>query len=122
LAPTTLVVDDLVDLLDDGLEEPLEALLRRSIGHDLQVVASGDSGRATTWSEALKRLRGRRSGILLQPDHDRDGDLLAVTLPMAPPVAEAPGRGYLVTRRSAPQLVQLCGPGTVDADRHAPDR
>lgn len=117
--PTTLVIDDVVDLLDDGLEGPLEALLRRGIGHDLQVIASGDAGRATTWSEALKRLRGSRGGLLLQPDHDRDGDLLAVTLPMAPPVDAAPGRGYVVTRRTQPAFVQLCLPAGLAAPEAA---
>ena len=48
-----------------------------------------------------------KSGVLLRPNVDMDGDLLGTVLPRRPPVSMAvPGRGYIVVNGEA-RIVQV---------------
>jgi len=103
----TVGIDDLPDLSDEGIDGPLVELLRRSTDRPIQILATGDSGRASGWSDALKRLRSGRTGLLLVPHLDRDGALLDAHLPTRTLSEMTPGRGFLITRSGSPALVQL---------------
>ena len=86
-------------LIDDAeaVEDPA-GVVTRALACGWVVVAAGrnDALRAAYghWSRVL---RGNRTGLLLRPDLDLDGDLLGVRLPRR---SEAPlgavGRGFLV--------------------------
>jgi hypothetical protein len=54
----------------------------------------------------LRELRKEEHGLLLAPDPDVDGDLLAVRLPRRTNPVFPPGRGYLVQRGKL-ELVQV---------------
>ena len=102
-----LLVDD-ADLLDDA-DGALAALLARPMP-GLHVVAAGRPDALRTlyghWTATVRR---SRTGLLLRPDVDLDGDLLGVVLPRRSPVAPGPGRGHLCLDGEA-QLVQVATP------------
>jgi len=54
-------------------------------------------------------VRDSRSGLLLIPDVDLDGDLFGLTLPRIRRLAPLPGRGYL-TGDGAVSGVQVAAP------------
>ena len=54
-------------------------------------------------------MRASRTGLLLQPDLDLDGDLLGCHLPRRAPVPIGRGRGWLVNDGDA-RLVQVALP------------
>jgi DNA segregation ATPase FtsK/SpoIIIE, S-DNA-T family len=58
------------------------------------------------WTQVVRR---SKTGVLLRPNIDLDGDLLAVTLPRRAPVRLGAGRGYLVDNGEW-DIVQLAGP------------
>ncbi|HEX7132571.1 MAG TPA: FtsK/SpoIIIE domain-containing protein [Iamia sp.] len=90
-SPVLLLVDDVEAVDPDGKVMP-EVLGRP----DVVVLCAG---RADTlrglYSHWTRTVRQSRSGLLLQPDIDLDGDLLAVRLPRRTTTAIGPGRGYL---------------------------
>jgi S-DNA-T family DNA segregation ATPase FtsK/SpoIIIE len=112
-APLLLVIDDYELLRQDDefydVESRLARLARRGTPVGLHVVLAGSNveirdGR----DELLRYLSQFRAGMLLQPDVELDGDLLAVRLRRqvgSPP----PGRGAFVVRQRQ-HLVQLATP------------
>jgi S-DNA-T family DNA segregation ATPase FtsK/SpoIIIE len=100
-----LVVDD-ADRVDDD-RGVLSRLLER---HDvLAVVAGRSDALRADYSHWTRSVRRARTGLLLRPDREADGDLLGVTLPRHQIEPERPGRGYLVAG-GPPALVQLAMP------------
>lgn len=119
--PATLVlVDDVERLLDSPVEQVLVELARHAVRHPggAAVVAAGTTQHlAATYRGLATELRRAATGIVLQPRHASDGDLLGVALPRlhGPP----PGRGVLVDRgRTLVVQVALThrlqGQGTID--------
>jgi DNA segregation ATPase FtsK/SpoIIIE, S-DNA-T family len=90
-----------VVLIDDAeaLEDPagaVEALLKRRLP-DVHVFAAGRADLLRSayghWTQTVRR---SGAGVLLRPDVDYDGDLLAVRLPRQAPAAVTVARGWLV--------------------------
>jgi S-DNA-T family DNA segregation ATPase FtsK/SpoIIIE len=89
--PVVLLVDDADQITDKSGD--LERLLDRP---DLHVVATGRADNLRrAYGHWTQRVRESRCGVLLCPDHDLDGDLLAAELPRLDRLAALPGRGYL---------------------------
>ena len=102
-----LVVDDLHDFADSEVDRLVAELLRDSRRRSMMVVASASADRARrAYDGALREIRGFKSGILLQPDVDMDGDILSVRLPRMANMRFPAGRGYLV-RRGTLELCQM---------------
>ncbi len=89
-----LLVDD-AESFDDG-DGALAGLLS-SPAPGLHLIAAGRSDTLRSlyghWTTVLRR---SKTGLLLRPDVDLDGDLLGTTLPRRAPVRLGTGRGYLV--------------------------
>ncbi len=94
LGAVLVLVDD-AERTDDA-DGAFSALLDRRRAA-LHVVAAGlaDPLR-TAYGHWTRQVRTSRTGLLLQPDPDLDGDLLGVRLPRHAPSAPGPGRGWLV--------------------------
>ena len=107
LDPLLVVVDDGEDLTEGALAAMLEAITKRGRDCGVRLVAAIESYSAqrafTGWIPELKR--GRR-GLLLQPDMDLDGEILAARLVRRGLVAMPTGRGFLVEDGVA-ELVQV---------------
>ncbi|WP_155370284.1 FtsK/SpoIIIE domain-containing protein [Catellatospora vulcania] len=113
--PTLLLVDDA-----EAVEDTADAL-------DVWLAAGGPgrhlvaAGRAEavrrSYGGWVQRVRDCRTGVLLAPDHDLDGDLLGVTLPRHDRMAPVPGRGYLVVNGGV-EGVQLALPDAVPSIPH----
>ena len=102
-----LVVDDLHDFADSEVDRLVAELLRDSRTRSMMVVASASADRTRrAYDGALREIRGFKSGILLQPDVDMDGDILSVRLPRMANMRFPAGRGYLV-RRGTLELCQM---------------
>jgi S-DNA-T family DNA segregation ATPase FtsK/SpoIIIE len=102
-----VLIDD-YDLLSNSSENPIGPLLEflpqaRDIGLHLVVARrSGGAGRSM-YEPVLQRLRELSSpGIVLSGDRD-EGTLLGNVRPQRLP----PGRGWMVTRRTGTQLIQI---------------
>jgi S-DNA-T family DNA segregation ATPase FtsK/SpoIIIE len=104
-----------VVLIDDAeaLDDPagaVEALLKRLLP-DVHVFAAGRADLLRSayghWTQTVRR---SGAGVLLRPDVDYDGDLLAVRLPRRPPVAVTVARGWLVNNGEAEfiQAATIC--------------
>ena len=102
-----LLVDD-AEQFDDSDQAFAGLLASRTT--DLKVVAAGraDDLRGL-YSHWTKTVRKSRTGVLLQPNIDYDGELLGVTLPRRAPVAMTVGRGYVSTSGTL-DLLQAAGP------------
>jgi S-DNA-T family DNA segregation ATPase FtsK/SpoIIIE len=105
--PVVLLIDD-AEGFDDA-DGAIAGLL--SAGRpDLHVVAAGRSDSLRTlyghWTQVVRR---SKTGVLLRPNIDLDGDLLGVTLPRRSPVRLGAGRGYLV-HNGEWDIVQMAGP------------
>ena len=102
-----LLVDD-AEQFDDSDQAFAGLLAARTT--DLKVIASGRAddlrGLYSHWTRTIRK---SRSGVLLQPNIDYDGELLGVTLPRRAPVAMTVGRGYLVAGGSM-EFLQAAGP------------
>lgn len=102
-----IVIDDGDELLESTGAFALEKLVRSGRDGNVRVVAALEN-------HALRRsfggwgaeIRKDKHGLLLDPDHDVDGDLLGCRLPRRPKKPFPPGRGYLV-RRGAFTLIQV---------------
>lgn len=97
--PALALIDD-AELVDDRAGALVPLLTGSRPG--LHVIAAGrpDALRKAFghWTE---KVRASRSGILLVPDHDMDGQLLGTVLPRLSRMAPVPGRGYLVSGGTA---------------------
>jgi S-DNA-T family DNA segregation ATPase FtsK/SpoIIIE len=101
--PHLLVIDD-ADLIDDEGGEIARLLAARR--PDVHAVIAGrpDSLRGR-FGHFTQEVRRSRQGVILRPDRDVDGDLLAAALPRRGPARFEAGRGYLVHDGQC-QLVQ----------------
>jgi S-DNA-T family DNA segregation ATPase FtsK/SpoIIIE len=90
-----------VVLIDDAeaLDDPVgavDALIKRLLP-EVHVIAAGRADMLRSayghWTQTVRR---SGTGVLLRPDIDFDGDLLAVRLPRNPPVPVTVARGWLV--------------------------
>jgi S-DNA-T family DNA segregation ATPase FtsK/SpoIIIE len=90
--PVVVLIDDAEDF--DDADSAIADLLSTA-GPDLHVVAAGraDSLR-TKYGHWTKTVARSRTGVLLRPNIDYDGDLLGVALPRRAPVRMVDGRGY----------------------------
>ncbi|WP_246355460.1 hypothetical protein [Nocardioides ungokensis] len=104
-----LLVDD-AEQFEDSDQAFTGLLASRTT--DLKVIASGRSddlrGLYSHWTRTVRK---SRSGVLLQPNIDYDGELLGVTLPRRAPVALTVGRGYVVAGGNM-EFLQAAGPKT----------
>ena len=105
--PVVVLIDD-AEGFDDA-DAAIAGLL--SAGRpDLHVIAAGRSDALRSlyghWTQTVRR---SKTGVLLRPNIDLDGDLLGVTLPRRAPVRLGAGRGYLV-HNGEWDIVQLAGP------------
>jgi S-DNA-T family DNA segregation ATPase FtsK/SpoIIIE len=105
--PTVLFVDD-AESYEDG-DQAIAGLLGVA-RPDLHVIAAGraDSLR-TLYSGWTQLIRRSRTGLLLRPSVDLDGDLLGARLPRRAPVQLGVGRGYLVHNGDL-EIVQVASP------------
>ncbi len=89
-----VLVDD-AEMLDDP-SGAMDALIKRLLP-DVHVIAAGRADLLRTsyghWSQTIRR---SGAGLLLRPDVDFDGDLLAARLPRHAPVPMSTARGWLV--------------------------
>lgn len=90
--PIVVLIDDAEDFED---ADSAIADLLSTAGPDLHVIAAGRTDTLRTkyghWTKTLAR---SRTGVLLRPNIDYDGDLLGVALPRRAPVRMVDGRGY----------------------------
>ena len=104
--PIVIVVDDATEL---GEPPALERLARAGRDRGVRLLAAVESGAARrSYGGWLRELRSGRSGLLLQPDAELDGDLLGVRLPRHDAASHPPGRGYLI-RSGRARLIQVAG-------------
>lgn len=98
VAPLLVCVDDFTDLDEMSVNGALSQLLQAAKrGSPIRLVLCGDSkGLGRTFGEAAMGVRRYRTGMLLQPDFDFDGDLLGVRLPRRSWASFPAGRGFLV--------------------------
>jgi S-DNA-T family DNA segregation ATPase FtsK/SpoIIIE len=81
--------------------------VRRGRDRDVRVVAAVERQAAQrAFGGWIRELRKEEHGLLLSPDPDVDGELLAVRLPRRTTPVFPPGRGYLVARGTV-ELVQV---------------
>jgi S-DNA-T family DNA segregation ATPase FtsK/SpoIIIE len=108
--PFVVILDDGTDLPDGPAATALEALLRRGRDEPVRLVAAVEVHAAQrAYGGWLRDLRTQQRGVLLQPEGEADGDLLATRLPRRGAGAWPAGRGYLVVRGAA-TLLQVAEP------------
>lgn len=91
--PILVLLDD-IERMDDGNMSLVE-YLNATVSHT-RVIATGRAPDLRTGFLApAKALKRSRSGLLLQPELDQDGDTFGVRLPRRSPVPLTTGRGYL---------------------------
>jgi S-DNA-T family DNA segregation ATPase FtsK/SpoIIIE len=91
-----IVIDDAGELADSTAEAALETIVRRGRDVNVRVIVACESAAARGFSAWIRELRKDANGLLLTPDLDLDGDLLAVRLPRRSSRNFPPGRGYHV--------------------------
>lgn len=113
--PVLVFVDDAEELFDFGGSYEMENLVRAARkGLCRFVVAAEIQSARRALSGWFAEIRKEKSGLLLAPDLDIDGDLFAIRLPRWPRHFP-PGRGYLISRGQS-ELVQVA----VDHDAGPP--
>ena len=101
-----IMIDDVLDFVGTPVEALLRQVLDRSRTEPIVLVAAGDiQGLRGAFADWLRTLRSYGRGVLLQPNVDLDGDVLATRLPRRR-IVSVPGRGYVVDRGGA-SLVQV---------------
>jgi S-DNA-T family DNA segregation ATPase FtsK/SpoIIIE len=90
--PVVVLIDDAEDFEDaDGAI----AGLLSAAGPDVHVIAAGRSDALRTrYGHWTKTVAQSKTGVLLRPNVDYDGDLLGAALPRRAPVRMVDGRGY----------------------------
>jgi len=98
-----ILIDD-ADALDDPGDAIVNLLTQRLPELHLIIAGRADNLRSAYghWTQQVRR---SRSGVLLRPDIDLDGDLLGVRLPRRAPVPITVARGYLINDGGA-ELIQ----------------
>lgn len=108
-APIVLVLDDGHELADSNADQLLGTIARRGRDVDVWLIGAAETAAAhRSYGGWITEVRKERSGLLLQPDPDIDGDLLGARLPKSR--GGSPGRGFLVGR-GVIQQVQVAQPG-----------
>jgi DNA segregation ATPase FtsK/SpoIIIE, S-DNA-T family len=110
--PTLVCLDDYSDL-DDALVGGAFSAAFGAAKRGAPVrfmLASEPRALMGNWNEGAKAIRRFRTGVLLQPDIDADGDILSARLPRQLWQQYGPGRGFLVQGNSV-QLIQAWTPG-----------
>ncbi len=96
--PLVVVVDDGTELVDSRADSSIERIVRRGRDVGIYVIGAAESTSALrSYSGWVPEIRKDRRAILLNPDPDIDGDLVAVKLPRRAGPGLPPGRGYLAT-------------------------
>lgn len=96
--PQLLVIDDGLELGDGIAATCLEQILRRGVDTNIRVLAAFESsGMRVSFTPWVREIRKYKSGLLLDPDRDLDGDLFGVRLPRAGGGRLPEGRGFLVS-------------------------
>lgn len=106
---TLLALDRFCELVElpgaSVLEDELARLLRSAAGTPLRVVVGGDAdGLLRCYSDVATRLRGGRTGLLLQPDPDLHAGLLQASLPRRDELPACAGRGWVLGPGTATPL------------------
>jgi S-DNA-T family DNA segregation ATPase FtsK/SpoIIIE len=108
--PVVLLIDD-AEAFDDA--DGAIAGLLATARPDLHVVAAGRADPLRSlyghWTQTVRR---SKTGVLLRPNIDLDGDLLGVTLPRRAPVRLGVGRGYLIHNGEWDIVQMAYGPST----------
>lgn len=105
--PILIVVDDATEVADGPLATGLETLLRSGLDRNVRMMAAFESQSIrTVFTPWIREIRKHKNGILLDPDHDLDGDILGLRLPRAKAGKLPEGRGYLAVR-GEPMLCQV---------------
>ncbi|MFN8016295.1 MAG: FtsK/SpoIIIE domain-containing protein, partial [Acidimicrobiia bacterium] len=90
-----VIIDDCEDLSEGTFSLTLESLMRE-MRDKLHVVAAGDqSAFARAYSGWIAEVKKLKSGLLLKPDPQLDGEILGVKLRVLPGQTFPPGRGFL---------------------------
>jgi S-DNA-T family DNA segregation ATPase FtsK/SpoIIIE len=107
---TIVVVDDANELRDSDTDGILETMARRGRDGQVRFLVGADNAQAhRAYSGVLVEVKRDRTGFLLSPNLDMDGDLLGARLPRRQ-LRWPPGRGYLVAG-STISLAQAYLPG-----------
>lgn len=94
-----VVIDDCEDLVEGTFAMVLESLMRE-MKQKLHVVTAGDqSAYMRAYSGWLAEVKKHKSGLLLKPDPQMDGEILGVKLRILPGQVFPPGRGFLCLDR-----------------------
>ncbi len=102
-----ILIDD-AEQFDDADQAIVGLLGART--SDLLVVAAGRSDDLRTmYGHWTRTVRKSRSGILLQPNVDYDGELLGANLPRRAPVAMSVARGYVASGGTL-EFLQVASP------------
>ncbi len=104
--PTFVLIDD-ADQISDA-DGKLADLIRALPPEVCLMVAARAAALRERFQHWTRDVRASRSGVLLQPDIDVDGELLGVRLPRYAPVPLSVGRGYLCANGEA-DLAQFIG-------------
>jgi S-DNA-T family DNA segregation ATPase FtsK/SpoIIIE len=97
-ARTFVFVDDAEDI-PDAVASVLERLVKRSRDGGIRVVAAAEvQSVQRTFGGWLSEIRKDKTGLLLAPQLEIDGELLGVRLPRRSTLEFPPGRGYLIER------------------------
>lgn len=108
-APVVVFVDDGNELADTPADGALERLVRRGRDVGVSVIGAAESTSALrSYGGWIPEIRKDRRALLLNPDPDIDGDLVAARLPRRAGGGMPPGRGYLVLDGGV-ELVQTAG-------------
>lgn len=102
-----VMIDD-AERLEDS-DASISGLIAANLPGLHLIVAGRSDDLRTMYSHWTKLVRKSRSGLLLLPNPDYDGELLGAAVPRKPPVAMSPGRGYLCTG-GASSFVQCASP------------
>lgn len=109
-APLTFLFVDDLEALHDPAHLLMERLVKRSRDGGLRIIASGDAhAMHRTFAGWLTDLREERTGLLLNPRVEIDGDLFGLRLPRRSTVDFPPGRGYLIQGAKV-TLIQVAQP------------
>ena len=88
-----MLIDD-AERIEDA-EEGIANIIKAESPY-IRIIAAGKPGDLRTmYSHWTKAVRKSRTGVLLQPHIDYDGDMFSLNLPRRSPVALTTGRGYV---------------------------
>jgi len=91
--PVLLLIDD-AERIEDA-EEGIANIIKAESPY-IRIIAAGKPGDLRTmYSHWTKAVRKSRTGVLLQPHIDYDGDMFSLNLPRRSPVTLTTGRGYV---------------------------